>query len=172
MTPLAPALEAFFTDRLLRQQRVSPNTIASYRDTFRLLLGFVHQTTRTPPARLELAQLDAPTRSKGSRLLARRQVIGDPTSDGSRSAPTSHLRSEIRSISRRSSSSAGCRHQALGTRGQSFSPRDVILGSSAGNVIDASLPGSFCLRLAVAGERRQRGATMRSRSEAILRWVW
>jgi len=61
MTPLAPALEAFFTDRLICQQRVSPNTIASYRDTFRLLLGFAQQHTGTPPAKLELTQLDAPT---------------------------------------------------------------------------------------------------------------
>ena len=60
-TPLAPSLEAFFTDRLLCQQRVSPNTIASYRDTFRLLLTFAQQTTGTRPARLELTQLDAPT---------------------------------------------------------------------------------------------------------------
>jgi site-specific recombinase XerD len=60
-TPLAPALEAFFTDRLLCQQRVSPNTIASYRDTFRLLLTFAQQHTGTKPARLELTQLDAPT---------------------------------------------------------------------------------------------------------------
>ena len=59
MTPLAPSLEAFFTDRLLCQQRVSPNTIASYRDTFRLLLGFAQQHTGTPPSRLELTQLDA-----------------------------------------------------------------------------------------------------------------
>jgi integrase/recombinase XerD len=59
MTPLAPTLEAFFTDRLLCQQRVSPNTIASYRDTFRLLLAFVQQQTGRSPARLELTQLDA-----------------------------------------------------------------------------------------------------------------
>ena len=59
MTPLAPALEAFFTDRLLCQQRVSPNTIASYRDTFRLLLTFAQQQTGRSPARLELTQLDA-----------------------------------------------------------------------------------------------------------------
>ena len=59
MTPLAPTLEAFFTDRLLYQQRVSPNTIASYRDTFRLLLTFAQQQTGRSPARLELAQLDA-----------------------------------------------------------------------------------------------------------------
>lgn len=59
MTALAPTLEAFFTDRLLCQQRVSPNTIASYRDTFRLLLGFAQQQTGRSPDRLELTQLDA-----------------------------------------------------------------------------------------------------------------
>ena len=61
MTTLAPTLEAYFTDRLLCQQRVSPNTVASYRDAFRLLLAFVQQKTDTPPSRLALTQLDAPT---------------------------------------------------------------------------------------------------------------
>jgi len=40
---------------------VSPNTIASYRDAFRLLLCFIFQQTGTPPARLKLTDLDAPT---------------------------------------------------------------------------------------------------------------
>jgi integrase/recombinase XerD len=61
MTTLAPTLEAYFTDRLLCQQRVSPNTVASYRDAFRLLLAFVQQKTGTPPSKLALTQLDAPT---------------------------------------------------------------------------------------------------------------
>ncbi len=30
--PLAPTIESFFTDRLLCQKHVSPNTIASYRE--------------------------------------------------------------------------------------------------------------------------------------------
>jgi integrase/recombinase XerD len=59
MTALAPTLEAFFTQRLVAQRRSSPNTIAAYRDTFRLLLGFVQRTTGTPPAKLELEVLDA-----------------------------------------------------------------------------------------------------------------
>jgi site-specific recombinase XerD len=59
-TLLAPPLEAFFTDRLLRQQRVSPNTIASYRDTFRLLLTYAQRRTGIRPVRLQLDQLDAP----------------------------------------------------------------------------------------------------------------
>jgi hypothetical protein len=33
----AGLVEAFFTDRLMRQRQASPNTIASYRDTFCLL---------------------------------------------------------------------------------------------------------------------------------------
>src|SRR6266702_1950929 len=56
----APALEAFFTDRLMTQRAASPHTIASYRDTFRLLLGYTRDQHGTQPARLDLADLDAP----------------------------------------------------------------------------------------------------------------
>ena len=59
MSSLAPTLEAFFTERLMTQRRASPRTIAAYRDTFRLLLGFVHQRTGKAPAQLDLADLDA-----------------------------------------------------------------------------------------------------------------
>ncbi len=38
MTALATTLQAFFTDRLVRQRQVSPHTLAAYRDTLRLLL--------------------------------------------------------------------------------------------------------------------------------------
>ncbi len=38
---LAALLENFFTQRLMLQRRVSAHTIASYRDTFRLLLQFI-----------------------------------------------------------------------------------------------------------------------------------
>jgi site-specific recombinase XerD len=59
-TPLAPLLERFFTDRLLHQRQVSPHTVASYRDTFRLLLKFAHERLSTPPARLSFEAVDAP----------------------------------------------------------------------------------------------------------------
>jgi integrase/recombinase XerD len=61
MTTLAPLLEAFFTQRLARERRVSPHTIAAYRDSFRLLLAFVHQRTGKAPSKLALDNLDAPT---------------------------------------------------------------------------------------------------------------
>jgi len=61
MSGLAPTLEAFFTHRLITQRQSSPHTIAAYRDTFRLLLGFVHQRTGKQPSRLSIDNLDAPT---------------------------------------------------------------------------------------------------------------
>jgi integrase/recombinase XerD len=57
---LAPTLEAFFVERLAGQRQASPHTIASYRDTFRLLLSFVEARTGVAPSRLDLADLDAP----------------------------------------------------------------------------------------------------------------
>jgi len=53
-------LETFFTERLVRQRQASPHTVASYRDTFRLLLEFVRARRGTPPSRLNLTDLDAP----------------------------------------------------------------------------------------------------------------
>ena len=53
-------LESFFTERLIAQRRVSPHTIASYRDTFRLLLQFCQKRLRKPPSQLTLADLNAP----------------------------------------------------------------------------------------------------------------
>ena len=59
MTALAPTLEAFFTDRLAEQRRASPHTVAAYRDSFRLLLGFLQHHTGTAPSHLQLEDLDA-----------------------------------------------------------------------------------------------------------------
>src|SRR5215471_16534133 len=59
MSALAPTLEAFFTDRLTRQRQASPHTVAAYRDTFRLLLAFVHQRTGKAPCSLDFADLAA-----------------------------------------------------------------------------------------------------------------
>ena len=50
-------LERFFTQRLMAQRQVSPHTIASYRDTFRLLLRFTEKQLHKPPSRLSLSDL-------------------------------------------------------------------------------------------------------------------
>lgn len=58
--PTLPVLlERWFTDRLMRQQRVSPNTIASYRDSFRLLLAFAQKQLGKAPSSLNLEDIDA-----------------------------------------------------------------------------------------------------------------
>jgi integrase/recombinase XerD len=60
MSPLAPVLQGFFTDKLTAQRQASPNTVAAYRDTCRLLLAFASEQTRKQPCQLDLADLDAP----------------------------------------------------------------------------------------------------------------
>ena len=59
MTALAPPLQAFFTERLIAQRRASGHTVAAYRDTFRLLLGFAQAQTHKSPSRLDIEDLDA-----------------------------------------------------------------------------------------------------------------
>ena len=60
MTALAPALQAFFTERLARQRRASEHTVAAYRDTWRLLLAFASKRAAKPPSRLDFTDLGAP----------------------------------------------------------------------------------------------------------------
>ena len=60
MSLLAPTLQAFFAERQLAQLNASPHTVASYRDTFRLLLTFASQRTSKQPCQLDIDDLDAP----------------------------------------------------------------------------------------------------------------
>jgi site-specific recombinase XerD len=59
MSALAPAMEAFFTERLAAQRQASPHTVGAYRDTFRLLLRFAARRKAKPPSRLEVSDIDA-----------------------------------------------------------------------------------------------------------------
>jgi len=58
--PIAGLLESFFTDRLMRERQASPHTIAAYRDSFRLLFGFMQQRLKKAPSSVTVADLDAP----------------------------------------------------------------------------------------------------------------
>ena len=60
-SPLAPHVQAFFTEHLCHHKRVSPQTLASCRDSFRLLLPFVQEAVGIEPSALCVADLDAPT---------------------------------------------------------------------------------------------------------------
>jgi integrase/recombinase XerD len=59
VTRIAPTLEAFFTERMINQRRASPHTVASYRDSLRMLVSFAQRQTGIPPSRLDFANLDA-----------------------------------------------------------------------------------------------------------------
>ncbi len=59
-TLIAPHVQAFFAEHLCQHKRVSPKTITSYRDTFRLLLTFVKEATGKEPSALHIHDLDAP----------------------------------------------------------------------------------------------------------------
>ncbi len=85
-------LAAFFTDRLMQQRRASPHTIASYRDTFRLLVKYALRKLRKAPAALGIRDLDTDflgaflthletergnsARSRNTRLAAIRSFFG------------------------------------------------------------------------------------------------
>ncbi len=61
MTALAPAVESFFTGYLIAQRGASPHTIASYRDTLRLLFTWIREQSGTRPSDLDFADVDAAT---------------------------------------------------------------------------------------------------------------
>ena len=61
MSPLAPTVQAFFTQRLVRERHASPHTIAAYRDTLRLLLRFAAKRCGREPSMLDITDLDATT---------------------------------------------------------------------------------------------------------------
>lgn len=60
MSLIAPILQAFLTDHLIAGRRASHHTVAAYRDTFVLLVGFAYRQRGIAPARLDFNDLDAP----------------------------------------------------------------------------------------------------------------
>ena len=57
---IAPHVHAFFAEYLCQQRQLSPQTILSCRDTFRLWLTFLRDHTGAEPAALRMADVDAP----------------------------------------------------------------------------------------------------------------
>jgi integrase/recombinase XerD len=108
---LPSLLQSFFTTRLMTQRKASPHTIASYRDTFRLLLQFAQKRLRRAPSQLELENLDA------SLVDAFLEDLENRRGNGARSR---NLRlTAIRSFFRYASL-VGCRRVTITTNGSSF----------------------------------------------------
>ena len=59
MSRLAPILQGFFTDRLVRQRQASPHTVAAYRDSLRLLIVYAARILGKQPVDLNISDLDA-----------------------------------------------------------------------------------------------------------------
>jgi integrase/recombinase XerD len=59
VTLVGPHLQRFFAEHLAMHKNASPGTVASYRDTFRLLLQFMQDTTKIAPTALPVAAIDA-----------------------------------------------------------------------------------------------------------------
>jgi integrase/recombinase XerD len=97
MSALAPTLQAFFTDRLIRERNASPHTIAAYRDTMRLLLGFASERLRKEPSKIDLGDLDAPLIGAFLEHLERDRGCGPRTRNGRLTA----IRSLFRYAARR-----------------------------------------------------------------------
>lgn len=60
MTDLAPNLSRFLNEHLLRDQRVSPHTIASYSLTYEYFVAFAAKSLKTRPVRMKIEQLTVP----------------------------------------------------------------------------------------------------------------
>jgi integrase/recombinase XerD len=56
---LPTLIQRFFTDRLCVQMEASRHTVAGYRDTFRLLLGYAGARYGKPPVKLTVEDIDA-----------------------------------------------------------------------------------------------------------------
>jgi site-specific recombinase XerD len=79
MTALAPTVESYFTDYLIAQRGASRHTIASYRDTLRLLLTYVRDQAGIRPTDLDIADLDAAMVSGFMTMLATERHNSDRT---------------------------------------------------------------------------------------------
>ena len=53
-------LQSFFLEHLVSHKGASPQTVTSYRDTFRLLLSYINDIKGIQPSNLTISNLDAP----------------------------------------------------------------------------------------------------------------
>jgi len=121
MTALATTLQAFFTDRLIRQRQASPHTLAAYRDTLRLLLIFASAHQCKKPSKLDIDHLDAPLVSAFLDHLERQRDNGVRT----RNARLAAVRSLFRFAALRHSEHAAVIERVLAIAPKRFDRRLV-----------------------------------------------
>jgi integrase/recombinase XerD len=102
MSAIAPALQEYFTQRLIGQRQASPHTVTAYRDCFRLLFAYLAQTSGKQPAELGFEDLDADTISGFLTHLEKQRGVSTTTRNASGS------RSRLAAIPSTRRSSRGC----------------------------------------------------------------
>ena len=126
MTALAPILEAFFTERLMTQRGASPHTIASYRDTFTLLLGHIQQAPASPRP----AGPGRPGRREISAFLEQLETTRGNTAS-TRNARLAAIRSLFRYASLRAPEHAALIQQVLAIPAKRFSKQLITFLTEA-----------------------------------------
>lgn len=121
MSTLAPLMEAFFTEHLIAQRDASPHTVASYRDTFCLLLRFAGARTGKPPYQMGLEDLDAPLVGAFLNYLETERGVSVRT----RNARLTAVRSLFRFASYRCPEHAGLVQRVLAVPSKKASKRTV-----------------------------------------------
>lgn len=109
-------LQAFFTERLVTQRAASPQTVASYRDAFRLLLAFAEDRLQRTPAAIEMKHLDAPL------VLAFLDHLEEERGNGARSrnARLTAIKSFMKFVSHRDPSSLPIAQRVLAIPAKRF----------------------------------------------------
>lgn len=117
-----PALiESFFTKRLIKEQGLSPHTIASYRDTFRLLFQYAQRKLGKPPSRLDIGDLDAPFISDFLDDLEETRAVGAAT----RNIRLAAIRAFFRFAAFEDPASSGYAQRVLAIPGKRTNKREV-----------------------------------------------
>ena len=113
MSAIAPTLQGFFTERLIKQRRVSPATIVSYRDSLRVAAAIHRAAHRQAPSALDWADLDVEMISAFLEHLEtdRHNRPQDPQPPPDRDPVAVHLRRAAPPRTRRAHP-AGARHPA------------------------------------------------------------
>src|SRR5664279_5288266 len=88
---VAPFLQFFFAEHLIAHRRVSPETVARYRDTFRLLLQFLQCSVGKEPSSLTLADMQAPDMTFCNSSIASNRNVAIARGPGMCGSPPSAL---------------------------------------------------------------------------------
>ena len=121
MSQVAPTLQMFFTERMIKQRQASPATVRTYRRAMVLLLRFAENRLGKPPSALDWADLDVKTISAFLDHLEAERSNGAR----SRNARLAAIRSLFRYAALRHPEHAGLIAQVLAIPQKRFDKRQV-----------------------------------------------